>query len=77
MSGVVALGCKLPNGFVITIGTPGTEDYFSVPLIGPSGLKNAPKFGITRRVPADLWDAWLAQNKTLRYVVDKSIFVIA
>lgn len=80
----VKVACCLPHGPTLEVGTPGEDDYKAVELQGvvAAGAKfvsfpnrKGVKFGVTS-VPADIWRAWLAKNKTLRYVVDKSVFVV-
>lgn len=87
----VTVACCLPHGLVLEIGTPKvlqngeiSSTYKTAQVIGflDAGRKAATfptrkglKFGITN-VQADIWEAWLAKNKTLRYVVDKSVFVV-
>ena len=85
---IVKVACSLPNGFMLEIdapkpGVPIPDTYLSVELTGflkagKSAVtfpdRKGQKFGLTL-VRADFWAAWLAKNKTLRYVVDKSVFV--
>jgi hypothetical protein len=86
---VVKVACGLPHGYMLEIDPPkpGVEipdTYLSVELTGvlKAGKlaitipnRKGERFGLTL-VRADFWAAWLAKNKTLRYVVDKSIFVV-
>ncbi len=80
----VNVACCLPHGPTIEIGEPGTPEYAVFELVGTiaAGSKfvsfpkrKGVKFGVTA-IPADVWDAWLAKNQTLRYVVDKSVFAV-
>lgn len=80
----VKVACCLPQGLLLETGTPGTKSFLSAEIIGTvkagSSAITFPnrkglKFGVTL-VRKDLWDAWLAKNKTLRYVVDKSVLVV-
>jgi hypothetical protein len=77
--------CSLPQGLTLELGTPGAKDYAVVQLIGPiaagKSAKTIPtrkgeKFGLTV-VDSDFWNAWLAKNSKLRYVVDKSVLVVS
>lgn len=71
----IRIGCKLPQGFVIQTGAPGGKDYSYVELAGANRPAKGVRYGITA-VPVAVWSAWLAKNKTFRYVRDKSIFVV-
>lgn len=80
----VKIACCLPQGLLLETGTPGTKSFMSAEIIGTvkagSSAITFPdrkglKFGVTL-VRQDLWEAWLAKNKTLRYVVDKSVLVV-
>jgi hypothetical protein len=79
----VKVACCLPHGPVLEIGKPGESTFKSFELTGVLAAGNnvatfpnrkGLKFGISK-VPADIWNAWYAKNKTLRYIVDKSVFV--
>lgn len=68
----VNVACKLPHGLVLQLFALGkTEDEKPImrPASDPVTLKGANSssiiggFGLTE-VPADFWDAWMAQNKT-------------
>lgn len=85
----VKVACGLPHGLVLEVDPPKPgadilDTYLSVELTGflAAGKSAATfpdrkgsKFGLTL-VRADFWQVWLAKNKTLRYVVDKSVFVV-
>lgn len=80
----VKVYCSLPNGLTLEYGTPGKDDYGNVQLVGtlkagPSAKtfpdRKGEKFGLTI-ISKSIWTKWLAKNKTLRYVVDKSVFAI-
>lgn len=76
----VMVGCKLPHGLVLEVGLDPklgipSDKYRNAVLQGTLGARAGAKFGSTL-VPRDLWDAWLKKNAKLRYVVDKSVFVI-
>lgn len=84
----VKVYCSLPHGPVLELnspvpGKPASDNYQSVELVGvlkagPSAKtlpsRKGEKFGLTL-VPAEFWEKWLAKNKTLRLVIDKSIVV--
>jgi len=88
MSDLVKVYCALPHGPVLELNAPTPlklpgKDYQSVELVGVlkagASVKTLPnrkgmKFGLTL-VPADFWKAWYEKNKTLRFIVDKSVFV--
>lgn len=76
----INIGCKLPHGFLIEVGLHAktqqpTDDYAAIVLQGTLKARKGSKHGSTL-VDKAVWEAWLAENKTLRYVLDKSIFVI-
>lgn len=87
----VNVACGLPHGLTLEVGQANvlrngelSSTYQSAELVGflVAGKKavtfpdkGKQKFGVTG-VPADLWSAWLAKNKTLRYVVEGSVFVV-
>ncbi len=87
----VKVACGLPHGITLEVGNATvlksgelSSTYQKVQLVGylDAGkkaitvpTKKGMKFGVTL-VPADLWNAWLAKNKTLRYVREGSIFVV-
>jgi hypothetical protein len=82
MGGMIKIACKLPHGIVLEVGTPGKPDYQGVELTGTIKAGKSAKtfsnrkgesFGVSV-VDSSLWQAWLAKNKTLRYVIDKSVF---
>lgn len=75
----INIGCKLPHGLVLEVGLakngiPG-EGYRAVVLQGTLAARVGAKFGSTLIAKA-VWDAWIKENVKLRYVVDKSVFVI-
>lgn len=86
MIGVTTVGCKLPHGPCMELGVVngapgsgykcaivlGVEDVPPTLLVGP---KNA-RYAVTR-VASDLVEAWFKMNAKSRYVLDKSIFIIA
>jgi hypothetical protein len=76
----VNIGCKLPHGLVLEIGLDPktgkpTEDYRCVVLQGLLKARKGAKYGTTL-VPVVVWEPWLKANAKLRYIVDKSVFVI-
>lgn len=80
----VNVACCLPTGLTLTVGKAGTPEYAVAELVGVIAAGNKAvsfpnrkglKFGVTA-VPVEIWNAWLAKNKALRYVVDKSVFVV-
>lgn len=70
----IIIGCRLPHGLVLEVGTPGTEDYRAVELTGVGKMRRGAKIALTP-VPLEVWAAWVDKNLTLRYVVEKSVFV--
>jgi hypothetical protein len=81
----VQIACCLPNGLTLEVGTPGGTNYQYFNLKGAKAPKTSTTtfpdrkgvtFGLTM-IPAYVWNVWLAKNKTLRYVLDKSVFVVS
>jgi hypothetical protein len=64
----VVIGCKLPNGFFMQVGEAShvIKGYNSSSVIGGHG--------ITEDVPADLWGAWLKENKDRDLVKNGFVF---
>jgi len=91
MPDTVKVACGLPNGLTLEVGSPTvlksgelSSTYKTAHLVGfvEAGkkavtfpTKGKQRFGVTT-VATDLWAAWLAKNKTLRYVVEGSVFVV-
>jgi hypothetical protein len=91
MPDTVNVACGLPNGLTLEVGAAKvlksgelSPTYKSVHLVGfvEAGkkavtypTKGKQRFAVTS-VPADVWAAWLAKNKTLRYVVEGSVFAV-
>ena len=53
----VVIGCKLPNGFFMQVG----DKVHTIKGFNSSNVIGG--HGITEDVPAELWGAWLAENK--------------
>lgn len=75
----INIGCKLPHGLALEVGldkfgAPG-DNYRCCVLQGLLKARKGAKFGSTL-VPKPLWDSWVKTNAKLRYVVEKSVFVI-
>ena len=64
------IGCKLPAGYTIEVGTPGEEDYAYYNIPGGS-----PKKPGTATVPDTVGRCWFKKNAKLRYVADGSLYV--
>jgi hypothetical protein len=76
----INIGCKLPHGIVLEIGSLGKDgvpgkDYRCAVLQGTLLARKGARYG-TALVPRDLWETWVAKNKAFRYVVDGSVFVV-
>lgn len=76
----VNVGCMLPHGLALEVGLDTktgqpTEDYRCVVLQGVLKARKGAKFGSTL-VPVGVWEPWLKANAKMRFVVDKSVFVI-
>lgn len=72
---LVTVGCRLPRGFTIETGTPGTEEYAFYNLNGRNNSVQGRPYGVTK-IPSDVWASWLGKNKGMRYVMDRSIFLV-
>ena len=67
----VTVGCKLPNGFIMQVGkqTHIIKGYNKSDVIGGHGITNG--------VPAELWQAWLTENKNRDLVKNGHVFAYA
>lgn len=72
------IACKLPHGPVLEVDfnkknqTPGKNYSYTV-LNGRNQALPGAKFGVTL-VDAAWWDAWVKENKDLRYLRDGSLY---
>jgi hypothetical protein len=64
----VSVGCKLPNGLKISVGT------VSVTLNGTNSARVIGGHGITEGVDGDFFDAWLKANKDRDVVKNSFVF---
>lgn len=67
----VTVGCKLPNGFIMQVG----QTTHIIKGFNSSNVSSG--VGITSDVPADLWKAWLAENKDRALVKNGHVFAYA
>jgi hypothetical protein len=67
---VVKIGCRLPHGPTMELGTPGKPDYRFVQIrgMGPSG-----RLGVTQ-IPIEFANAWFKANTNARHVKDGSVY---
>jgi len=66
----VTIGCKLPNGIHMQVG-----DSPRVRILGWNNNEIAGlSHGITRDVPADLWEAWRKEHADSKLVTNGIIF---
>lgn len=72
----VTVGCKLPNGLIMELGTRGKDDYRQVRLRGAQSSRIAGGFGLTD-VSEDFMQAWMKKNKDLTFVRKGLVFVQA
>lgn len=87
MTATVSVGCKLPWGLICEMGTPGSDDYRRISLVGSNGANKghgkipghivASGYGITFGVPKDFIDAWMAKHARLDCVRAGLVFVEA
>lgn len=68
------VGCKLPNGFTMELGTFGTEEYKSFKLHGINSAKIIGGYGITENVPEEFFDLWAIKVKDFRFMRRGLIF---
>lgn len=84
----VVIGCKLPHGLVMEVGLSRdpkaiaaglhrTDEFDSFTVKGANAARVVGGFGITVGVPAALAERWFSENKSLRYVKDGSIYIVA
>ena len=86
MAETVSVGCRVPNGLVLTIGRRTTPEGNiidmgkSLPVAGPSRTMLTAEgstiycgHGITD-IPKEFWDAWLKDNKDTALVKERYIF---
>jgi hypothetical protein len=63
------VGCKLPAGFTIEVGTPGEDGYRYYTIPGAKGKKPG-----TLEIPTPVGERWFRDNAKLRYVVDGALY---
>lgn len=65
------VGCTLPTGYTIEVGTPGKENYefFNIP-------GGSPKKPGAAAVPDSIARSWFRKNAKLRYVVDGALYLV-
>lgn len=73
MSKTVVIGCKLPNGLILEMGSFGDENYKAVTLEGSNSVNAVSGFGLTR-VDEDLWTAWAKAHSFLPALRQGMIF---
>lgn len=73
-SASVTIGCKLPHGLIIEIGTPEDEGYVSVTLKGGNSSAIIGGYGLTR-VSADVWAEWVRTHKFFPALRNGQLFV--
>lgn len=72
------VGCKLPAGFLMELGSEETGDYRAHKLNGLNTTRIAALdgFGITEGVPAEFFDAWEKRMKGFRCFKNGHIFKV-
>lgn len=63
------VGCKLPSGYTIEVGTPGEPGYVYYTIPGRVGKKDG-----TLEIPNAVAIRWFRDWAKLRYVVDGSLY---
>lgn len=56
------IGCKLPTGFLMELGSKERDNYRAIKLNGINSAKIVGGFGITYGVPTELYDMWAKAN---------------
>lgn len=69
MSNVANVGCRLPHGPTMELGTPGKPDYRFVSLKG--AVNGRPS---VTQVPIEFANDWFARNANNRHVRDGSVY---
>lgn len=71
MPDIVTIACKLPHGLTLRVaGHP----RGSVTLGGTARARQGIEIAFTPGVPADFWDAWLAENRLFPAVVAGAVY---
>ena len=68
MTNTVTVGCKLPNGMIISVKGVG-----SVTLAGSNSSRIIGGYGLTA-VPSDLWEAWSGPRSKSALIENKIVF---
>lgn len=71
----VVVGCKLPNGLIIEVGSPGEDNYWRVQLKGSNAANIIGGYGITENVDEDNFAKWLKKHAFMPAVKNGLIFV--
>ncbi len=73
------VGCKLPAGFLMELGTMGEESYRAHKLNGLNTTRiiAVNGFGVTEGVPADFFDEWEKKMKGFKIFKNGLVFKVA
>lgn len=71
----VVVGCKLPNGLIIEVGSPGADNYWRVQLKGSNDARVIGGYGITENVDEENFGRWLKSHAFMPAVKNGLIFV--
>lgn len=71
----VVIGCKLPNGLIIEVGSPGADNYWRHQLKGSNDARIIGGFGITENVDQENFARWLKAHAFMPAVKNGLIFV--
>lgn len=71
----VVVGCKLPNGLIIEVGSPGADGYWRQQLKGSNDSRVIGGFGITEGVDEANFATWLKKHAFMPAVKNSLIFV--
>jgi hypothetical protein len=71
MPDTVTLGCTLPSGLVLTVAN---HPLGRVTLGGTARTRQGIERAFTPGVPADFWDAWLAENRLFPALLTGAVY---
>lgn len=71
---LVTVGCKLPNGLILEMGSRGAANYKAVTLAGANAAKIVGGYGMTE-VDAEFMAAWLKKYSWLPAVKNGAVFM--
>lgn len=70
MSATVSIGCKMPHGLHLSVAGMLPK------RVTLQGVGRGKGFSVTPGVPADFWEAWIAQNSDAPFVIRGFVFAL-